>query len=180
MTGRIRARLAGTVLILAAAGTLSGCDSLKSALGTDKQPPDEFAVVTKAPLIIPPDFNLRPPKPGAPPANQVSPTQSAQAALFNADPATTAASMPGDMSMGEKLLLSYAGAANADGSIRQVIAAENKKLQASDDGFTDSLMFWKGPTAPAEAVDPDAEAKKQAAQKADPTIQKDPGTNNAP
>src|SRR5689334_23915476 len=101
MTGRIRARLAGTVLILAATGALSGCDSLKSALGSDKQAPDEFAVVTKAPLIIPPDFNLKPPKPGAPPANQVSPTQSAQSALFNTDPATTAASIPGDMSMGE-------------------------------------------------------------------------------
>ncbi len=172
------------VLLLAAASLLAGCDSFRSAMGSDKDSPDEFAVVTKAPLIMPPDFNLKPPKPGAPPANQVSATQSAQAALFNTDPATAAASMPGTMSMGEKLLLSYAGAANADSSIRQVIAAENKKMQASDEGFTNDIMFWQKPSAQNDpAVDADAEARKQAQQKAaapaDQTIQKDSGTTNA-
>jgi hypothetical protein len=180
MTIGLRTRLLGTVLLIAATSALSGCDTLRSALGSDKQAPDEFAVVTKAPLIMPPDYNLKPPKPGAPPTNQVSPTQSAQAALFNADPATVAAAIPGSMSMGEKLLLSYAGAANSDPSIRQVIAAENKKMQSADDSFTDSLMFWQKPAAQADQpVDADAEAKKQAAQKADPTIQKDTGTDNA-
>jgi len=180
MTIGIRTRLLGSVLLIVAAGALSGCDSLRSALGTDKQAPDEFAVVTKAPLIIPPDYTLRPPKPGAPPANQVSPTQSAQAALFNTDPATVAASIPGPMSMGEKLLLSYAGAANSDSSIRQVIAAENRKMQSADDSFTDNLMFWQKPTTSTDQpVDADAEAKKQAAQKAYPATQKDPGADNA-
>ena len=46
--------------------SLSACDSLRREAGLTKQPPDEFAVVTKAPLIIPPDFNLHPPAPGAP------------------------------------------------------------------------------------------------------------------
>ena len=61
---------------------LSGCDSLRRDAGLTKQSPDEFAVVTKAPLIIPPDFNLHPPAPGAPPLNQQGPTNFAQAALF--------------------------------------------------------------------------------------------------
>ena len=34
-----------------------------SALG-GKNPPDEFAITTKAPLVVPPDYALRPPKPG--------------------------------------------------------------------------------------------------------------------
>src|SRR5262245_32215089 len=98
------------VVLIAASGALGACDTIKSAVGSDKSPPDEFAVVTKAPLIIPPDYTLMPPKPGAPPTNQVSPTESAQNALFTADPAAAAAAMPGNMSMGEKLLLANAGA----------------------------------------------------------------------
>ena len=49
-----------------AALAVSGCSSMRDAAGLTKRSPDEFAVSTKAPLVIPPDFNLRPPMPGAP------------------------------------------------------------------------------------------------------------------
>ena len=78
MSSRILFRLAALGLGLAA---LQGCQSFRDEAGLTKQSPDEFAVTTKAPLIIPPDFNLHPPKPGAPPTNQQSPTEAAQAAL---------------------------------------------------------------------------------------------------
>ena len=55
-----------------------------------KEAPDEFAVLTKAPLVIPPDYNLMPPKPGAAPTNQTDPVDAAQTALFGNDPATIA------------------------------------------------------------------------------------------
>jgi hypothetical protein len=185
MRAGYRTRLLGTVALLVVAGSLSACGSIRSALGSDKEPPDEFAVVTKAPLVMPPDFNLRPPAPGAPPANQVSPTQAAQAALFTADPATVASAIPGDMSMSEKLLIAHAGAATADNSIRQVIAADNKNLQATDDSFTDNLMFWqKSGGAQDPNVNADAEARRIATQPQTPApattdqgIQKDDGTN---
>ena len=61
---RMNAALAVTVCAIA----LSGCGSLREMAGLQKKSPDEFAVSTKAPLVIPPDFNLRPPMPGAPPA----------------------------------------------------------------------------------------------------------------
>src|SRR5580658_9679275 len=90
--------------------TLSACDSLRRDAGLTKQAPDEFAVVTKAPLIIPPNFNLRPPAPGAPPLNQQDPTSNAEAALFNSsDPSTVAAGMGGSYTMGERMLLANAG-----------------------------------------------------------------------
>jgi len=79
-------------LLGGAALALLGCQDIREAAGVVKTPPDEFAVVTKAPLVIPPDYNLRPPKPGAPPTNQSSPTDSAEAALTGDDPATVAAS----------------------------------------------------------------------------------------
>ena len=44
------------------AAPLAGCsDSSSAGLGYGKNPPDEFNVVRRAPLIMPPEFNLRPP-----------------------------------------------------------------------------------------------------------------------
>ena len=50
---------------------LSGCSDVKHAFGLEKTVPDEFDVVANAPLAIPPDFNLRPPRPGARPSQAV-------------------------------------------------------------------------------------------------------------
>jgi len=59
MNGKLR------FLIVAALAVGTGaCSSLKDNLGLEKKAPDEFAVVRNAPLSLPPDYNLRPPKPG--------------------------------------------------------------------------------------------------------------------
>src|ERR1700744_5770496 len=90
----------------AVAFSLSACDTLRRDAGLTKQSPDEFAVVTKAPLIIPPNFNLQPPAPGAPPLNQQDPTSSAQTALFAGGDTTMAAeNFRGDYSPAERMLL---------------------------------------------------------------------------
>jgi hypothetical protein len=52
------------VLLTALAGTLAGCGSGGGLMGRDR--PDEFAVQRQAPLVVPPDFALQPPQPGAP------------------------------------------------------------------------------------------------------------------
>ncbi|HEY2034751.1 MAG TPA: DUF3035 domain-containing protein [Rhizomicrobium sp.] len=145
-------------VLLAAGISLMSCDTIRSAAGITKEPPDEFAVVTKAPLIIPPDFNLHPPKPGAAPLNQTSPTQSAQAALYGDDTAQIAASINGDYSQAEKLLLAQSGAATADDGIRRTIAADN--ANAEDTGsLTDSLLFG-GSDAPVGDKPLNADAEK--------------------
>jgi hypothetical protein len=144
---------------------LTACQSIRDAAGLNKAAPDEFAVVNKAPLIIPPDFNLKPPKPGAAPLNQTSPTVSAQAALYSDDPAAVAKALPGNYSDSEKMLLAQTGAANASDGIRQQITADNEKLQSADDSFTDSLLFG-GPTDTADApVDANAEKARIDANK---------------
>jgi len=68
-------------LILLAAGTavLAGCGS--SGL-LDRERPDEFAVQRQAPLVVPPDFNLLPPEPGAPRPAEGTPGEQALDALF--------------------------------------------------------------------------------------------------
>lgn len=162
---RSRQLLRVTLLLTVATG-LAGCETLRSAAGTAKDSPDEFAVVTKAPLVIPPDFNLHPPSAGAAPTNQLAPSQAAESALFNADPATVAASLPATMSAGERYLLANAGVQNADPAIRQEIAADRASTRAADESFTNSLLFGSSTPSGTAPVDADAEARRIDAQKA--------------
>ncbi len=50
--------------------------------GYDRARPDEFAVARQAPLVIPPDFSLVPPQPGAPRPQDTGPANQALDALF--------------------------------------------------------------------------------------------------
>lgn len=53
---------------LASSVALGGCErksaTVQEALGYERAGPDEMAVIKRPPLIVPPDFNLRPPRPG--------------------------------------------------------------------------------------------------------------------
>ncbi|MBV9555068.1 MAG: DUF3035 domain-containing protein [Alphaproteobacteria bacterium] len=69
-----------------AAALLAGCTNFKQMVGLEPVSPDEFAVESRAPLTIPPDFNLRPPAPGAPRPQEASVASKAQRALDNAGP----------------------------------------------------------------------------------------------
>ena len=146
-------RLEAAAVLALAAISLGGCDSLRAAAGITKDPPDEFAVVTKAPLIIPPDFNLHPPSPGAAPLNQQDPTGAAEASLFNNnDPAAVAASMQGNYSMGERMLLANARAQAADPAIRAELQSDQKNMQGADPSFTDKVLGGTTTTPQALAV----------------------------
>ena len=129
--------------------TLAACDTFREEAGLTKQSPDEFAVTTKAPLIIPPDFNLRPPSPGAAPLNQIDPTSSAELAMFNnADPATVAAQMTGNYSASEKMLLANAKTQTADPTVRAQLQSDEKNMQGADPSFTDRILGSPAKAAP--------------------------------
>lgn len=133
----------------AALVVLSACDSLRDEAGLTKQSPDEFAVTTKAPLIIPPDFNLKPPSPGAAPLNQADPTSSAELAMFSSgDTATVAAQMPGNYSPSEKMLLANAGVQKTDPTIRAQLQSDEKNMQGADSSFTDRILGSPAKAAP--------------------------------
>ena len=153
-------------ILSACAAALMGCQSIKDAAGLGKQGPDEFAVVTKQPLVIPPEYNLRPPRDGAPPTNQVQPTDSAQSALFDTDPAAAAKLVQGDFSQAEKLLLAQANAASTDPSIRQEVASDGRAMEPSDDDFTQKVLFWQDKPVPGTPVDAETEDKRIQHQKA--------------
>lgn len=73
---------------------LAGCgEDMRKSFGLGKNAPDEFQVVRRAPLSLPPDFQLRPPQPGAVRPQEGSATdQAKKAVLDQPNPAPPAAS----------------------------------------------------------------------------------------
>jgi len=148
----------GALLLVGA--VLSGCGSLREAAGLTKTSPDEFAVTTKAPLVIPPGFNLVPPTPGAAPTNEPETAAAAQLAMFGGDPATVAANIPGNHSAGERMLLANAGINRADPTIRQRLMTDRGGLQSADPGFTARLL-GTAPSVGAGVINADAEFERR-------------------
>ena len=74
--------------------------------------PDEFAVTRNAPLVVPPDYALEPPRPGAPRTIESEAQAQAMEALFGEEVRPPAASRS------EQLLLEDAGADDTDPTAR--------------------------------------------------------------
>jgi len=157
-----RAALAALLLTGVALG---GCNHAAGALGLNNVAPDEFRVVAKAPLIIPPDYDLRPPKPGEPRPQELQPESAARLALLGAREGE-------NRSDGEKLLAAKAGADRADPLVRFVVDDEFGDIAHKDKSFADRVIFWRqdktdkiGAVVATAAeqpavVDPAAEAKQ--------------------
>jgi hypothetical protein len=149
------------VLLVAAALPLAGCDSLNRALGVEKVVPDEFAVVSRAPLAIPPDYQLRPPRPGAAPSQETSPTEQAQQAIFKAGDQQAALPDADKRSAGENMLLQQAHAGDAAPGIRETITKEARAGTGPvDQSFVDKLMIWKTPDYTQDIINPNQEAAR--------------------
>ena len=96
--------IAGLALVALA----SGCAHNK----VGRTGPDEFAVARQAPLVIPPDFSLTPPRPGAARANDTSPNAQALDALFGGTAQRSAS---------EAATLAAAGVESDDPGIRSTV-----------------------------------------------------------
>jgi len=160
---------------------LPGCGSVKSTLGLDRKAPDEFAVVSRAPLSLPPDYALRPPRPGerrpqdAPqreqaravltglPVNQTPAAPGEARAVERAAPAGelgAAGSGGSGLTAGETALLGKIGASTADPDIRRRVNEEQAILAADDRGFVERLMFWRTRQTPVDVVDAPKEQQR--------------------
>ena len=97
------------VAVVAIALALAACS--KNSV-SNRGAPDEFAITKSAPLVVPPDYSLAPPKPGEPrPVGQDSQSQAVEA-LFG--PGVK----PPPKSQSEQNLLDKAGAAKTDAGVR--------------------------------------------------------------
>jgi Protein of unknown function (DUF3035) len=145
--------------LLTAAVAVSGCAALSEAVGSGKVAPDEFRVVSKAPLVVPPEFNLRPPRPGEARPLELRPDMQARSAVFGVSMGATA-------SPGERQLVSDLGASNADPRIRDILDAETGDLARKPDSFADRLLGRRlGPMDEQAAIDASGEAERMASER---------------
>lgn len=99
-------KIVSAALGLGMAAMLAGCGA---GNGLNRTRPDEYAVARQAPLVIPPDFTLVPPKPGAARPQDSNPNALTLEALFGGT---------APRSQSENSTLSQAGADSADPGIR--------------------------------------------------------------
>lgn len=79
---KIPFKLGLTLSALLAILLVSGCGTIKNITGKGKNPPDEFAVVQRPSLVVPPDFALAPPTPGEPSPQDLASAPDTLRALF--------------------------------------------------------------------------------------------------
>ena len=122
--------------------SLAACTDFKKMVGIERTSPDEFAVESRAPLTVPPDFDLRPPQPGAGRPQEASAASKAKNAIDNAGPGD-----PGKQAAGT---LHYPGnQIDPDSQIAdQSLSA--KLLQQGDSGA--SVVVEKRETTPLKGV----------------------------
>ena len=149
---------------------VAGCSSTKEMLGLTKRSPDEFQVVSRAPLSMPPDYSLRPPTPGAARPQEGTTTQQAQQIVTGDRPTSTL--QPDQIpsigegestsaeSAGESAFLQSASITGIDPNIRKIVNEETTADQDASQTFLDDLIFWRAPEPYGTVVDPVAEQKR--------------------
>ena len=136
---------------------LTGCASAGKRLGLTKNAPNEFNILTKAPLIMPPEYNLRPPRVGASSSeNNYSQEAARKALIGDIDPT--------EPTRGEIVLMTKAGVGQANQNVRIEIDGQNS-VERKTSGFTDRVMFWNkgqiiGPDGKPVPLDPEIEAQR--------------------
>ena len=161
MRRKMGLRIAGAISLILA---LSACQGVREQLGLTKQSPDEFRVIARAPLSLPPDFILRPPEPGIPRPQEGTAAQQARNAVFRLEqpktqPLTEQVKTDG-RTLGELSLLKAAGADKADPGIRRALDLETQQLNAESESFINALVFWRDKEIPGRVVDATAEARR--------------------
>ena len=151
------------IAIIALAIVVAGCAQVREELGLEKSSPDEFRVYSRAPLSIPPNFALRPPRPGVARPQEGTPQDQARRAIFRASTGNTSVDevIPNDgRSYAERSFLVSAGAGEAEPDIRRVLDRETNEINREDEGLVDSLLFWKEDDPDGVVIDAAAESRR--------------------
>jgi hypothetical protein len=125
-------------LVAASALSLGACSSVRQAVGATRVVPDEFLTVSTAPLSLPPEYGLRPPQPGQPRPQDVTPELEARRILTQERGAVT-------RSDGERALAQRVGAGTeaVDSRVRYLVDDEFGNLAHKETSWADRVMFWR-------------------------------------
>lgn len=139
-----------TLLMLLALGA---CTNAKEKMGLIKESPDEFAVVKRAPLEMPPNFALKPPKPGATRPQETKTVKQAQNAVYGKSIEKQAPTSA------ESAFLNEAGANTTDPNIRARVDNESHETNRKNQPVAKRLLNWGG-EAEEHIIDPKQEAER--------------------
>ena len=104
--------------------------------GGGTRTPDEFRVVTKAPLTVPPDYSLRPPGAGQSVPPEVEAAKEDNVSAFGTTLGTNA-------SASERALVAAAGANAVSPLIRTQLDYEQSKSIRKSQSVADKVLFWR-------------------------------------
>jgi hypothetical protein len=123
-------------LVAATALSLGACGNVRQSLGMTRVTPDEFLTVSTAPLSLPPEYGLRPPQPGQPRPQDVTPEVEARRILATERGAVV-------RSEGEQALAARVGAGTeaVDSRVRYMVDDEFGDLAHKETSWADRVMF---------------------------------------
>ena len=143
--GAGRGLVLSSAVCLAGASLIAGCTDLKKSIGLEPTLPDEFAVESRAPLTIPPDFDLRPPQPGASRPQEKSSDQQAKQTIEQAGPGE-----PGKQASDFRLRRSEDGLPDIG---RRSAQAPDPSAAVADQSLSNKLLGYDGASGTSGAVE---------------------------
>jgi Protein of unknown function (DUF3035) len=130
---------------VACALLMGGCSDFKKSIGLEPTMPDEFAVESRAPLMVPPDFDLRPPTPGAPRPQEKSADQQAKDVFAEAGPGE-----PGKQASDFRLRRSEGGLSDVGARNGQT---PDPNAAVGDQSLSSKLLDYGGTSSDSGTVD---------------------------
>lgn len=140
---------------------ISGCSSVRDTVGLNKESPDEFSVMTRAPLEMPTGNALPPPNLGAMRPQEKATIQQAQQAVLGQEVIQTSTSA----SNSEDALLQAAGASHASSDIRKTVNQETATLKERKKPLGERLLSLSRGDDQAAATIVDAKKERERIEK---------------
>jgi hypothetical protein len=122
------------LLAAASLAALTACsgNTVRNTLGLERAPPDEYRVVSRPPLSVPPQFTVRPPDPTAQAPGQIQASTQASYLITGTHPdapGTPAPHSEGKSSSAESSFLQQVGADKSDPAVRSKLMEERLTVQ---------------------------------------------------
>ena len=120
---------------------LTCCADSQNAFRMSAESPDEFAVIRKEPLTLPPDFNLRPPGEDQTSRTSKFSSEKAKSTIVSIEASGSSREIKKMViSKGEEAFLQQSGVKLHNSSIRKILQEENTQIATFSNDFIDRLV----------------------------------------